>query len=149
MKYLETTAAEIPIELLLQADPSIENIALYMENGLVFAAVESDLVVGVIVAGFLTDKKMELYNVSVSEAFQKQGVGTKLMEFVLARLKSQGIARIEVGTGSFGYPLTFYQAVGFRVDSVVKDHFINKYPEPIFENGIQHKDMLRLYMNLE
>ncbi|KZN14891.1 GNAT family N-acetyltransferase [Marinomonas sp. TW1] len=149
MTFEETTAAKIPIELLLQADPSVENITSYIENGLVFAAMERDLVVGVIVAGFLSDKKMEIYNVSVLEEFQKRGVGSKLMEFVLIRLKSKGVARIEVGTGAFGYPLTYYQRIGFRVDAILKDHFVNNYPETIYENGIQHKDMLRLYLNLE
>lgn len=149
MKYVETTAAEIPIELLLQADPSIENIRSYIDSGLVFAAMERDAVVGVVIAGFLSDKTMELYNVSVSEEFQKQGVGTKLIKFVLTALKSKDVTRIEVGTGSFGYQLTYYQRVGFRVDSVLKDHFVKNYPEPIFESGIQLKDMLRLYINLE
>ncbi len=31
---------------------------------------------------------------------------------------------------------------------VIKDHFLDNYPEPIFETGIQHKDMLRLYIQL-
>ncbi|MBE4377122.1 GNAT family N-acetyltransferase, partial [Vibrio parahaemolyticus] len=26
--------------------------------------------------------------------------------------------------------------------------FLLNYPEPIYENGIQHKDMLRLYVNV-
>ncbi|HFD3583228.1 TPA: GNAT family N-acetyltransferase, partial [Vibrio parahaemolyticus] len=34
------------------------------------------------------------------------------------------------------------------VDSIVKDYFLLNYPKPIYENGIQHKDMLRLYAQL-
>ncbi|MCG9574500.1 GNAT family N-acetyltransferase, partial [Vibrio diabolicus] len=26
--------------------------------------------------------------------------------------------------------------LGFRVDSIVKDHFLLNYPEPIYENSI-------------
>ncbi|TOM30113.1 GNAT family N-acetyltransferase, partial [Vibrio parahaemolyticus] len=29
-----------------------------------------------------------------------------------------------------------------------KDYFLLNYPEPIYESGIQHKDMLRLYAQL-
>lgn len=60
----------------------------------------------------------------------------------------KGVSRVELGTGSFGHQLTYYQRHGFRVDAVVKDHFLIHYPEPLMEYGIQHKDMLRLYLEL-
>jgi hypothetical protein len=56
---------------------------------------------------------------------------------------------VELGTGTFGYQLSFYQRFGFRVDSVWKNHFINNYDDPIFEDGIQLKDMLRLTLKLK
>ncbi|CDI94197.1 IAA acetyltransferase [Pseudomonas aeruginosa PA38182] len=56
--------------------------------------------------------------------------------------------RIELGTGTFGYQLAFYQRVGFRVDKVVKNYFLDNYDQPIYEMGIQHKDMLRLSLIL-
>jgi len=34
------------------------------------------------------------------------------------------------------------------MDSIDKDFFLKNYSEPIFELGIQHKDMLRLAMLL-
>ncbi|WP_308364978.1 MULTISPECIES: hypothetical protein [unclassified Microbulbifer] len=52
--------------------------------------------------------------------------------------------RLEVGTGTFGYQLTIYQRQGFRVERIDKNFFLKNYPEPIVENGIQHRDMLRL-----
>ncbi|MBB3060531.1 hypothetical protein [Microbulbifer rhizosphaerae] len=52
--------------------------------------------------------------------------------------------RLEVGAGTFGYQLTFYQRQGFRVERIDKNFFLKSYPEPIVENGIQHGDMLRL-----
>ncbi|SKA64261.1 hypothetical protein SAMN02745132_03842 [Enterovibrio nigricans DSM 22720] len=64
------------------------------------------------------------------------------------QLRQKGIRRIELGTGSFGYQLTYYQRLGFRVDRIIKNHFLDNYAEPICENGIQHKDMLRLYLEL-
>ncbi|GAK84499.1 hypothetical protein JCM19238_2066 [Vibrio ponticus] len=35
------------------------------------------------------------------------------------------------------------------METIVKDHFLLHYSEPIFEHGIQHKDMLRLALTLE
>ncbi len=55
-----------------------------------------------------------------------------------------GARRLEVGTGTFGYQLTWYQRNGFRVFAVERDFFLANYEEPIYENGIQLKDMLRL-----
>lgn len=148
MKFIETKESEIPLELLLQADPSEQKIRSYIGSSLIFAAVESNAVIGVCVVGYLSEEKAELFNVSVSKEFQKKGVGTKLLEHVLGTLKLKGITRVELGTGTFGYQLTYYQRLGFRVSSVVKDHFIKNYSDPIYEQDIRLKDMLRLYINL-
>ncbi|MDA3948255.1 MAG: hypothetical protein PF508_03430 [Spirochaeta sp.] len=50
--------------------------------------------------------------------------------------------------GTFGYQLAFYQRHGFRVTSIDHDFFVNNYPEPIFEDGIQLFDLLRLTLQL-
>nr|WP_273262506.1 hypothetical protein [Pseudomonas sp.] len=50
--------------------------------------------------------------------------------------------------GSFGHQLTFYQRAGFRVVAVEPDYFLTHYPEPLFENGLQHRDRLRLALTL-
>jgi hypothetical protein len=71
------------------------------------------------------------------------------LKFALTELANKKVNRVELGTGTFGYQLAYYQRIGFRVESVLKDHFLANYPEPIFENGIQLKDMLRLYIELE
>ena len=59
------------------------------------------------------------------------------------------VKRLEVGTGTFGYQLAFYQREDFRADAIDKDFFLINYEEPIFENGIQLKDMLRLGLNFD
>jgi len=91
----------------------------------------------------------EIFNISVSPKLQKQGIGSRLLKFSLLEIAKRGIQHVELGTGTFGYQLGFYQRQGFRVKSVVKDHFLNNYDKPIMENGIPHKDMLRLYINLD
>ncbi|WP_249344496.1 GNAT family N-acetyltransferase [Marinomonas sp. CT5] len=91
---------------------------------------------------------MEILNMSVWPSHQGKGIGSKLLDFVLSELKKHKVKRVELGTGCFGYQLTYYQRAGFRVDSVVKDYFLDHYSKPIFEQGIQHQDMLRLYIRL-
>ncbi|SMF09127.1 Acetyltransferases [Alteromonadaceae bacterium Bs31] len=148
MKFIETRAGDIPFDLLLEADPSEQSVRSYLDSGLVFAAVRNKAIVGVCVVALESETRAELFNISVSKAFQKQGVGTKLLEFVLGELRLKGIRRVELGTGTFGYQLAYYQRQGFRVGSVIKDYFVNRYPAAIYEQGIQLKDMLRLYLDL-
>jgi hypothetical protein len=64
----------------------------------------------------------------------------------IERVKESGAKQLVVGTGTFGYQLTFYQRQGFRVESINKDFFLENYTEPVIENGIQHKDMFRLIL---
>lgn len=148
MKYIEIHSDLIPISLLLEADPSESNIRSSLQNSLCFAAVEGEDVVGACVVKSLTDECAEIVNMSVFPQQQGKGIGSALLNFVLLELKEHNFKRVELGTGCFGYQLTYYQRAGFRVDSVSKDHFLHHYSEAVFEHGIQHKDMLRLYLNL-
>lgn len=146
MQYKEIPHVSAPMELLLLADPNEANICSYLDGSWVFAAMSEEKIIGVCVAKKITDALTEIYNVSVNPGSQKQGIGTKLLKFTLEQLAQRGVIRVELGTGTFGYQLTYYQRAGFRVDSVIKNHFIENYPKPIYENGIQLKDMLRLYI---
>lgn len=80
--------------------------------------------------------------------YQNQGIGTELLQHLFGIVKERNGESVEVGTGTFGYQLAFYQRAGFRADRIDKDFFLLNYKEAIFENGIQHKDMLRLLIKL-
>ncbi|MEF1290713.1 GNAT family N-acetyltransferase [Vibrio sp. M260118] len=138
----------LPMELLLEADPSEESIASYLNGGWGYSAQLGEQLVAVSVVKPISDSTAEIYNVAVNPNYQQKGIGSALLRYVLDDLNRKHIARVELETGTFGYPLTFYHRLGFRVDGVIKDHFLDNYPEPIFETGIQHKDMLRLYIQL-
>lgn len=146
MEYNEVKGSEIPIDLLLEADPSEVNIATYLSDSWCFTASDKGQILGVCAVKSQNSTLAEIYNVSVYPEHQGRGIGSELLKFTLANLPMKGIKRVELGTGTFGYQLTYYQRFGFRVESVVKDYFLLNYPEPIFENSIQHKDMLRLYV---
>lgn len=149
MEYSEVESTEIPIQLLLEADPSEQSIRSYLNDSWCYVAKYDGQIVGACIAKLTSASTAEIFNVAVYSNFQQQGIGSGVLKFALNELVSKKVHRVELGTGTFGYQLTYYQRIGFRVNAVVKDHFLAKYPEPIFENGIQHKDMLRLYIELE
>lgn len=148
MTFVEMNPAHLPLALLLEADPAASRIAAYLPGAWGFAALADNEVVGACVAGLVGEQTAEIFNIAVAPNRQQQGIGSGLLRFVLENLAGKGIGRVELGTGSFGHQLTYYQRHGFRVHAVVKDHFLIHYPEPLMEHGIQHKDMLRLSLAL-
>ncbi|MHA2756819.1 GNAT family N-acetyltransferase [Aeromonas dhakensis] len=152
MKFVEMSPNQLPLALLLEADPAEQRIAAYLPGAWGFAALagnNGNEVVGACVAGLVGEQTAEIFNIAVAPNRQQQGIGSGLLRFVLANLAGKGVCRVELGTGSFGHQLTYYQRHGFRVDAVIKDHFLIHYSEPLMEHGIQHKDMLRLSLALE
>ncbi|WP_419786743.1 GNAT family N-acetyltransferase [Pseudodesulfovibrio sp.] len=136
------------MHLLLEADPSEKNIKEYLTGSLCYLVMKSDETLGVCVLNRIEDSVLELYNIAVCSNRQKQGIGTALLRHVIREAKAKGFKRVELGTGTFGYQLRFYQRAGFRVVGIVPDFFVDNYDEPIFESGIQLKDMLRLALVL-
>ncbi|MGL6260965.1 GNAT family N-acetyltransferase [Vibrio sp. WXL210] len=148
MHYRQAAPQSIPLPLLLEADPDEQSIDQYLDSSQCYCAALDDDIIGVVVLNRSGTNVCEILNVAVNPDYQAKGVGTQLLQYTLEQLTMQGIKRVELGTGTFGYQLTYYQRLGFRVDRIEKDHFVNNYPEPIWENGIRHFDMLRLYINL-
>ena len=148
IEFSEIASELLPLSLLLEADPSEECIRRYLSDSWCFAAISDATIVGACVTKPMGSGRAEIFSIAVSPECQQQGIGTKLLQYVLDQLSKREIKHVELSTGTFGYQLTFYQRLGFRVDSVVKDFFLNRCSEPIFENGLQHKDMLRLVCSL-
>lgn len=142
----EVPPSEAPMDLLLLADPSEDAIKGYLDQSRCFIAWYEKVVAGVCVVKPVTEKTVELMNIAVSPSIQQRGVGTQLLKHVIQKVKDSGTQYLEVGTGTFGYQLTFYQRHGFRVSRIDKDFFLKNYPEPIVEDGVRHQDMLRLIL---
>jgi ribosomal protein S18 acetylase RimI-like enzyme len=140
----EIPPSEAPMDLLLLADPSVEKINGYLPGSRCFVADFQGTLAGVCVVKPVAPHAYELMSIAVAPSHQKHGIGTQLLEYVIAAVGQSGAERLEVGTGTFGYQLAFYQRHGFRVTGVDRDFFLSNYAEPIFEAGIQLKDMLRL-----
>ena len=140
---------EAPIELLLEADPSREKLNAYLPRSTCFIAKRHDTLVGAYVVQGLALGIYELMSIAVSPEQQRKGIGTILLKHAVATVGDLGAHRLQVGTGSFGYQLAWYQREGFRVVAVEQNFFLENYPDPIYELGIQLKDMLRLTMEYE
>jgi len=149
IEFREIPADSIPLSLLLEADPSEDCIEKYLSGSLSFGAFIEGEIVGACVTNSNQIGISEIFNIAIVPTRQKQGIGTKLLEFAIEQLASKGVIKVVLGTGTFGHQLTFYQRLGFRVDAVVKNFFIDNYRTPIYENGLQLKDMLRLILNLK
>lgn len=132
------------MELLLLADPSEEKVRSYLPESRCFVASRGEVVVGACVVTPRGPGAYELMSIAVPPERQKSGYGSALLKHVIDLYRRAGARRLEVGTGTFGYQLAFYQRHGFRVTSIDHDFFVRNYPEPIFEDGIQLFDMLRL-----
>ncbi|KOO51290.1 GNAT family N-acetyltransferase [Viridibacillus arvi] len=139
----------IPMDLLLQADPSEEIVLEYLQRGECFVMEDEDSIIGVYVLIPTRPETAELVNVSIQEEQQGKGLGKMLIQHSIATAKSKKYKTIEVGTGNSSISqIALYQKCGFRITHIDRDFFIRHYAEPIFENGIQCTDMVRLSQDL-
>lgn len=144
----KTIPAEAPMALLLLADPFEAKVRSYLDVSECFVARLGTKIVGVCSLIQRRPQVYELMNIAIDSDDQQHGYGSALLKWVIAYYREKGARQLEVGTGSFGYQLTFYQRYGFRVTSIERDFFVSNYPEPIIEEGIQLRDMLRLTLLL-
>lgn len=136
-------------ELLLLADPSQEQIDSYVHRSWCYAIKNEAEFLGVIAINPKETEIAEIENVAVKEAFQNQGIGKLLLQFAIEKTRSKGFKYLQIATGNSSIAqLVLYQKLGFEIVSVVKNHFVHKYPEPIVENGIVCKHKLILEMAL-
>ena len=137
------------MDLLLLADPSPAAVASYLGRGRVYVAEERQEIVGEYVLIDTRPETVELVNVAVREDRQGRRIGKALVLHAIEEGRRLGFRTIEVGTGNSGVvQLALYQRCGFRITGVDIDFFTRRYPEPIVENGIPCRDMVRLALEL-
>lgn len=152
-KYMKirklNTGESVPFDLLLEADPSRKIVEEYIRRADCYIAEDSNTVVGVYVLLPTSPDTVELVNLSVLESEQGKGLGKKLILHAIQIAKNRKFQRIEIGTGNSSIgQLALYQKCGFRIVGVDIDYFSKNYPEKIYENGIQCRDMIRLSKDL-
>ena len=139
-----------PKELLLLADESAESVEECLSRGICRMARFEGQTVGVSILLRTRPFTMELANLAVVPEFQGQGIGKQLIADAIDQARKTGCRILEVGTGNAGIDqLALYQKCGFSIVSVDIDYFRRHYPQPIVENGIECRHMIRLKMNLD
>ena len=148
-RILRPYPEELPWQLLLDADPSRARVEGYLSDTLTRIAKREDDVIGVYALRQHDAITFELMNIAVAQAYQRSGLGRRLLGHAIGLAESKGARVIDVGTGnsSFG-ALRFYQRTGFRIVGVERDFFTNSYDAPIVEDGIPCVDMIRLRLVL-
>lgn len=134
------------IDLLLLADEQQEMVERYLDNGTMFVLDEGG-VKGEIVVADVGNGVLEIKNLAVLPEFQRKGYGKKLVEFVCDKYKNT-FSAVQVGTGNSPLTVPFYEKCGFKKSHIVKNFFIDNYDHPIFEGGVQLKDMMILKKSL-
>lgn len=130
------------LSLLLLADPSEEMIDRYLNPSDMFVLEIEGKVIGEVVV----DKKGEIKNLAVSLDYQGKYYGAYILYFLYMFYKDR-FDYLWVGTSEYG--IGFYEYCGFGQDHTIKNFFMDNYPEPIMENGVQCVDMIYLKIKLK
>lgn len=147
IQFREVPCELVPLSLLLLADPKEAKVRDYLHHSTCFGAFKDGELVSVCVANLNINGEVELFNIATLPNMQGKGIGKKLLEFVINEFKLRNVSKLVLGTGTFGHQLAFYQSLGFRAEKVWRNFFVDNYDEPIYENGLQHYDMLRFTLH--
>lgn len=132
--------------LLLLADESERMIGRYLERGDLFALYLGDELVGVSVVTDEGGGVLELQNIAITEARQRQGWGVRMVRHLLGYYRRKGKTMI-VGTGNVPSAVQFYRYCDFQVSHYLHDYFIRHYDHPMYEDGVQLRD--KVYLKIE
>jgi ribosomal protein S18 acetylase RimI-like enzyme len=139
-----------PWELLELADPSRMIVEGYVKSSCVYVGEISGEIRAVYVLKETEKVVVEIMNIAVDEVHQGKGLGKQVISHAINEASKRGYAQIEIGTGNSSiHQLKLYQQCGFRIVSVDFDYFTRSYDEPIYENGLLCRDMIRLCYTFE
>lgn len=146
LNIYEINPLNTPMDLLLLADPSLKSINTYIKNSRVMVARKRSSIIGIIVFIKRSEANYEIVNLAVEERCQHKGVGRSLIKAVEAKMKALGAKKLIIGTGNSSLrQLGLYQKLGFRIEDIQKNYYINNYKEEIWENNILCRDRIVLY----
>lgn len=134
------------LPLLLLADEQEDMIDRYIENGTMYV-LEDGGIKGECIVTDEGDGILEIKNIATMPEFHGKGYGRVLIDYVADRYKGQ-YSVLQVGTGDSPLTIPFYEKCGFVRHHVVKNFFTDNYDHPIFEGGVQLKDMIYLRKEL-
>lgn len=140
---------EIPYSLLLLADETIEAIDSYIHNSEIYILEQENSTIGIYVAMLIEPDVIEIKNIAVKEEFHNQGFGLFMLNDAKKRAKEKNCKSIIICTPDIAHKqLYLYQKAGFTIYDIKKNYYPMHYPKPIFEDGVQLKDMVILKQDL-
>lgn len=141
--------SEIPYELLLLADETIEAINQYIFKCDIYLLKDDTENIAVIALYKNSDTELEIKNIAVIESCRNKGIGGILIKKAKEIAFENHHKVLSVGTSDTGFQqIRFYERNGFKKTGIRKDFFIENYPSPIYENGLQMRDMVLLTHHL-
>ena len=130
------------MDLLLLADEQENMIKKYLDKGEMFALFDDELT-KVCVVVEESNGIFEIKNIATYEKYQGKGYGKYLINYIFDFYKNRGKI-MYVGTGESPLTLPFYEKLGFKYSHRIKNFFIDNYNHPMYECGIQLRDMVYL-----
>lgn len=130
------------LDLLLLADEQEDMIDRYLDDGRLFV-LDDDGTKCVAVVVALNAKECELKNIATYPQHQGKGYGKAMVEYLCDRYLG-AFETMYVGTGDVPKTLGFYERCGFRISHRDENFFTDNYDHPMFEDGIQLRDMVYL-----
>ncbi|MDO5558951.1 MAG: GNAT family N-acetyltransferase [Oscillospiraceae bacterium] len=134
------------LELLLLADEQENMIDKYLNRGRMFI-IDDNGVKGECVVTDEGSGILEIKNIAVDPEYQGEGYGRKMIEFLMNKYK-RSFRILQVGTGESPLTVPFYEKCGFIKSFKVENFFTDNYDHPMYECGVQLKDMIYLRMKL-
>lgn len=150
MIRLLTKEEPLPYDLLLLADETHEAINRYIHNSELYVLEQENEMIGVYALYPISAQAIEIKNIAVLTTCQGRGLGKLLLADAVSRAKAKGYSTLLIGTADAARgPLYLYLKVGFKIYATKENFFIDNYPTPIYEEGVQLKDMVMLRMELD
>lgn len=129
------------LPLLLLADPSEVMIANYLDGGALYVLYEDGVPACVAVVTDYAPGACELKNLATDPVRQNRGHAGRMLRFLFETCAARYNV-MYLGTSEQMIP--YYTRFGFVPSHTVPNFFVDFYPEPIFEDGVQCVDMFYL-----
>lgn len=132
----------IPYHLLLLADEEMQAIERYIHQSDIYVVEKNNRTIAVYALYQMDEHTAEIKAIAVDEAYQNRGIGKLMLRDAEVKAQEKGCRELIIGTPTIAKKqLAIYQKAGFEWFDVKKNFFITWYSEPIFEEGVQLKDM--------
>lgn len=149
MKITEITETKKEfLPLLLLGDEQENMIDRYLTRGRMLVLTVGEAAVGICVFTNEGNGIYEIKNIAVIPNAQRCGYGKRLLAATANECRDCGGKVLQVGTGESPLTIPFYERCGFVYSHRIPNFFTENYDHPIFEDGVQLRDMVYLKKDL-